>query len=116
MPTTIVDAMMGLTAGPAPDVGEVKVKRGAVPKVQVHDARGVTVVPNPCKLSHCHPPPDAHGLQLSLPHHTCYVGGVSSGKSAALLMFPPESTSTFIFLRHDARVVLSVNETAAQDY
>ena len=48
-------------------------------------ARGVTVVPNPCKLSHGHPPPDAHGLQLSLPHRTCYVGGVSRGKSAALL-------------------------------
>ena len=31
-----------------PDVGEIKVKRGTVPKVEVHDARGVTVVPNPC--------------------------------------------------------------------
>jgi hypothetical protein len=75
---------MGLKTGPPPDVGEIKVKRGTVPKVEVHDARGVTVVPNPCKLSHCHPPTDAHGLQLSLPHRTCYVGGVSSGKSASL--------------------------------
>eukprot|EP01043_Picozoa_sp_COSAG02_P092589 COSAG02_NODE_29190_length_574_cov_0.938947_2_plen_61_part_01 len=58
---------MGLKTGPPPDVGEIKVKRGTVPKVEVHDARGVTVVPNPCKLSHCHPPTDAHGLQLSLP-------------------------------------------------
>ena len=80
---TLMKAMK-LKAGPEAEIGETP-KRGKVPIVSCEEPRGVAVVPNPCKTSHCSPGVDDHGLALSLPHRTGYVGGVSSGKSAALI-------------------------------
>eukprot|EP01045_Picozoa_sp_COSAG04_P009131 COSAG04_NODE_522_length_13154_cov_27.623592_2_plen_128_part_00 len=54
-------------------------------KNRMSDPRGAVKIDNPQKTSHCPPPTDAHGLVLPNPSRAAYCGGVSSGKTCALL-------------------------------
>ena len=54
-------------------------------KLTMTDPRGAVKIDNPQKTSHCDPPADAHGLVLPNPSRAAFVGGVSSGKTSALL-------------------------------
>jgi hypothetical protein len=49
------------------------------------DTRGVVPIENPQKSSHGTPPDGCHGLCLPNPCRAAYLGGVSSGKTNALL-------------------------------
>ena len=49
------------------------------------DTRGVVPIDNPQKSSHCLPPEGCHGLCLPNPSRVAFIGGVSSGKTNALL-------------------------------
>ena len=49
------------------------------------DTRGVVPIENPQKSSHSTPPDGCHGLCLPNPCRAAYLGGVSSGKTNALL-------------------------------
>ena len=51
----------------------------------VEDRRGTVYIENPQKDSHCSPPDGCHGLVLPNPSRVGYLGGVSSGKTCALL-------------------------------
>ena len=52
---------------------------------EVVDLRGAVYIENPQKASHCTPPEGCHGLVLPNPSRVAYLGGVSSGKTNALL-------------------------------
>ena len=49
------------------------------------DSRGVVPLQNPQKTSHCTPDEGCHGLVLPNPSRCAFIGGVSSGKTNALL-------------------------------
>ena len=51
----------------------------------VEDRRGTVYIENPQKDSHCSPPDGCHGLVLPNPSRVGYLGGVSSGKTCAIL-------------------------------
>ena len=54
-------------------------------KMMASDPRGVTPLKNPQKSSHCTPDEGCHGLVLPNPSRCAFIGGVSSGKTNALL-------------------------------
>ena len=49
------------------------------------DPRGVIPIRNPQKSSHATPPEGCHGLTLPNPARAAFIGGVSSGKTNALI-------------------------------
>ena len=49
------------------------------------DAPGAIKIENPQKVSHCDPPPGAHGLCLANPCRAAFIGGVGSSKTTTLL-------------------------------
>ena len=51
----------------------------------IPDSRGVVPLENPQKTSHCNPDEGRHGLVLPNPSRCAFIGGVSSGKTNALL-------------------------------